>query len=120
MQLKLAEIIHQTCPEDWDLEKLAVLSSKISLFIEFLVICHMKPLKKHEHRHTDEMIDYPPIEVCHHGSLEFLSLLSNLHTLSLQYVPNDLFRSYKRESYECSNEDIENLAKYISLIFARI
>lgn len=112
MQLKLADIIHQMCPEDWDLEKLTEISSQLSRFIETLIIHHLNPLKKHEHRYTDEVLDSPPIEVCHHGSLEFLGHLSRLHTLSLIFAPNDLFRSYRREAFECSYEDINNLAKY--------
>lgn len=111
IQLKLAEIVQEMCPEDWDFEQLTRLSSKIAMFVKSLFIRHLKPLKKHEHRYRDENLDYPPIKVCHHGSLEFLKLLSNLHTLSIQFVPPDLFRSYKREVFECSYEDIENLSK---------
>lgn len=111
IQLKFEQMIHDTCPEDWDLEKFVLLSEKIQTFVETLEIHHMRPLKKHEHRYVDEPLDYAPVEVCHHGSLEFLNKLTNLKELSQKYVPNDRFRDYTRESYECSYEDIENLSK---------
>lgn len=113
IQLKLAEVVQETCPEDLDLDHLSLLSSKVSTDVKCLTIQHLKSLKKHEHRYRDEHLDYVPIEVCHHGSLEFLKVLTNLHTLSIQFCPSDLFRNYKREAFDCSYEDLENLAKYM-------
>uniref|UniRef100_A0A336LUV2 CSON005138 protein n=1 Tax=Culicoides sonorensis TaxID=179676 RepID=A0A336LUV2_CULSO len=113
IELKFAEIIQNTEPERWEIDFFSKLSVKAQHCIKSLEIIGLKPLKSHEHRYRDQNLDYPPIEVCHHGSLSFLNNLVNLTSLSLRFAPGSQSRSYNRGSFECSYDDIQNLSNGI-------
>lgn len=115
LELKLTDHIENTSVVEWDLDIFHQICSAASDFIQKITINKMATLKKFEHRYVDETLENVPVEVCHHGSLEFLQALKCLKVLSVRFCPEYMGKKFKREFYENSYADIENLTRFAVL-----
>lgn len=113
IEVKLVEIFETTKPEDWNNELMDDLISSVSPYIETFDLRELIPLKLVERNPYDPrvLVKNVPIEDCHHGSLESIGGLKNLKKLILKLGFEKLGMNYQKRFFECSYDDIENLAK---------
>lgn len=93
---------------DVDRERIWNYTENLKDFIENLKIRKLKPRKALDEE-AFSVVNFSS-EDCDHVSLEFLGKLTKLKSLSLDFSPGKLGKSYQRRFFKLSQMDIENIA----------
>lgn len=120
LELKLAELIENLEESRFEIPSVAKhlrdMTDKLKDFVENLTIQRLKMRKGHNKSPIDEqarVVNYSSNE-CYHGSLEFISGLINLKTLSIKFNPGRLDCKYERRFFQVALIDIENIGKALT------
>ncbi|XP_055623741.1 uncharacterized protein LOC129767144 [Toxorhynchites rutilus septentrionalis] len=113
IELKVAEAISGEDPTYWFEGCLEDILIKSAPFVKKLIVAHLQHSKTVELAEGYEgyKLYNVPSELSHHGSLKVLRHLQNLTSLSLTFGPEDRCKQYQRRFFQCSLEDMENLAE---------
>lgn len=120
LELKFEEVIENLEQTDFDspvtLEYLYQLMDKLQPIVEHLSIREMKPRKTYDKNPlnpNDRVVNVAAAE-CHHGSLEFLGVLTKLKSLFIKFDPGLLKLRYERRFFQVSVDDIKNVGKALT------